>query len=455
MSKGSIFIPIFLFSLALPLVFSVGPLSLSPYRLLLILAFIPATILWFSNKRYAKILPDFLVLFFPLWATIALTAIYGFGRAIEAGGIIAIETAGAYFLARVLVCTPERFDQLCKWLILVILMLLPFSLFETITERNIPLQIFNAIGNTPGLVLADKRWGFDRVQGPFEHPILYGVFCGMGVSIAFYYRYYVQSVFVRYTRTFFVVLAAVLSFSSGPLAGISGQIMLIGYDLVTRHIVTRWKILMGVVAVLWVSIDLLSTRSPPQVFITYFAFSAHSAYNRVFIWRYGTESILNNPLFGIGYEEYQRPWYVFSSSVDMFWILPSMQFGIPAGFSLLIAFAFIAIKTARADIKQEKVLIQRRAMMICLFGIFLSGWTVHFWNATYVLVVFMFGASVWFFTNKEIANDEASTLASEDSSGRHEASERKEKNKTQNRHTTKTTRLGYTRPKRDKVNSKD
>lgn len=417
MKPTSIFIPLFLISLAIPMFFFVGPLRLSPYRLFLLLGLVPAVIIWLTNKRYKKLPSDFLILFYPIWTTLSLTVLYGTDRSIEAGGMIAIETIGAYFIARVLICTPERFNQLCKWLIFIILFLTPFALFETVTGRVLPIEIFRTIGRTYGIAITDQRWGLDRVQGPFEHPILFGVFCSMGISLAFYYRYNVQSAFQRYIRAFAVFVTAALSLSSGPLTGMSGQLLLIGYDMVTRHIVKRWQYMLAGIAALWVTIDLLSTRSPPQVFITYFAFSPHSAYNRVFIWRYGTQSIVNHPLFGIGYEEYERPWFVYSSSADMFWIVPSLQYGMPAGFALIIAFAYNAIRTSRAKIVDKNVLIQRRAMMFCLVGIFLSGWTVHYWNATYAMVVFMFGACAWFFTNQDIAVEKTADETDDDETG--------------------------------------
>lgn len=31
-----------------------------------------------------------------------------------------------------------------------------------------------------------------------------------------------------------------------------------------------------------------------------------------------------------------------------------------------------------------------------MMGMFLAGWTVHYWNATYVLMMFLMGAGAWF-----------------------------------------------------------
>ena len=333
----------------------------------------PALLIWLTNKNIPKILPDFLILFFPFWVTIALASHYGFGFGAEAGGMFFIETVGPYFIARILVQNADRFEQIMKWLIAIVIVLLPFALIEAITRREILIELFRVFGSTYSIVVAPERLGFDRVQGPFEHPIHFGVYCGAAISFAFYYKEQLQSIFYRAFRACIVLFTALGCLSSGPLTGISAQIMIIAYDLATRSITLRWRYLMIGVAVLWVIVDLLSNRTPPEVFITYFALSAHTAYNRIYIWKYGTESIANNPLLGIGYEEYARPEHVYSASVDMFWILPSMQFGIPAGFALLGVFIYIVIKVGLAKIADPRVATLRKSLMICFLGAHLVG----------------------------------------------------------------------------------
>jgi hypothetical protein len=434
MNRSSIFIPMFIVSLAIPVFFFIGPLRLSSYRIFLLVGIFPALYFWATNAKIPKILPDFLVLFFPVWATLALASHYGISFAIEAGGMLFIETAGAYFIARVLIQNADRFEQLIKWLIWTVLCLLPFALIEAVTGQEILIEFFRVFGKTHGIIHADPRWGFDRVQGPFEHPIHYGVFCGTALSFAFYYKAEIQSFLYRALRASIILFTAIWSLSSGPLTGLVAQLLLIAYDLVTRSIAKRWKILIGGVVAAWIAVDLFSNRTPPEVFITYFAFSAHTAYNRINIWVYGTQSIAKHPLLGIGYEEYERPWHVYSSSIDMFWILPSMQFGIPAGFALLGAFIYITLRVARAKISNPREIILRRATMICFVGLILSGWTVHYWAAMYSLVIFLFASGIWFFTRPFNADNEECLGTSQ-----------AEVNKT--RPTRQSKRMGYTRTK--------
>jgi len=392
-------IVLFLLSLTIPVFFFIGPLRLSAYRLFLLLGLFPALFVWMTSKSVPKIFPDFLVLFFPVWATLALTTHYGFAFAVESGGMIFIETAGTYFIARVLVRSPEDFETVMKSLIGIVIVLFPFAIYETLTKHEILIELFRSVGRTYGIVEKEPRWGLDRVQGPFEHPIHFGVYCGIALSFAFYYKATLQSFVYRAARASVVLVAATLSLSSGPLTSLLAQAGLIGFDLVSRSYKERWRVLTAGAVVSWVVVDLLSNRTPPEVFITYFAFSAHTAYNRVNIWTYGTKSIGNNLIWGIGYEEYERPAYVFSSSVDMFWILPSMQFGLLAGLALVGVFMIITLRVCFAKISDQRLSIIRRSIVICYVGIILAGWTVHYWAAMYSLVIFMFASGIWIFTN--------------------------------------------------------
>ena len=44
----------------------------------------------------------------------------------------------------------------------------------------------------------------------------------------------------------------------------------------------------------------------------------------------------------------------------------------------------------------DDVIIQyRRGAIICLVAFFIAGWTVHYWNATFVLLIFLIGSVQW------------------------------------------------------------
>lgn len=395
-------LPLYLVSLALPVYFFIGPLRLSPNRMLLLLSLIPLMINWLTDAKIKKNIADFLLIFYVLWAGIAISVIHGVAYAVEPFGMLVIETFGSFFLARTLVRDVESFEILCRWLFGIIVILAPFAVFESITGTPILLQLFSKVLPTYWDVFMEPRWGFDRAQVTFEHPILWGVFCGSAIGLTYYAGAGVMSSVKRGFRTFLVFFASIWALSSGPLTGISGQILLIGYEIVSRRIVSRWKVAGWGIASLWIIVDLFSNRTPPEVFITYFAFSAHNAYNRIRIWDFGSASVMKFPLFGLGFDftKWERPEWM-SQSVDMFWLLPSMQFGLPAGLALIGAFLYIVIRICRAPISNSQIRACRFGLLTSLLGVFLSGWTVHYWNATYSLTCFLFGAGVWLFASDQ------------------------------------------------------
>ena len=63
---------LFLLSLLIPLSVSLMSVRLTPYTLVLIVAFIPLLISWIGQKYSPIIFPDWLMLFYAFWSSVAL-----------------------------------------------------------------------------------------------------------------------------------------------------------------------------------------------------------------------------------------------------------------------------------------------------------------------------------------------------------------------------------------------
>ena len=61
---------------------------------------------------------------------------------------------------------------------------------------------------------------------------------------------------------------------------------------------------------------------------------------RVHIWHYGTPSVLNYPIFGTGFNDWERPSWM-GGSIDNFWFVCAVRYGIP-GF-LFMAAGFLSV----------------------------------------------------------------------------------------------------------------
>ena len=172
----------------------------------------------------------------------------------------------------------------------------------------------------------------NRVQGSFEHPILFGLFCALAVT-NFWYLFR-DNLAKRLSLTGLAIFMTLMSMSSAPLLSVITQLGMIVWEKISK---ANWKLL-GVLSVIgYVVIDLLSNRTPVQVLISYATLNPATAANRLHIWTWGTQNVAANPIFGIGLNDWFRaPWMV-SGSVDNFWLLTAMRYGLPAVIFLIIA----------------------------------------------------------------------------------------------------------------------
>lgn len=391
--RTSILPSIFLLTLIIPVMVDVFGLRLSAYRITLLLLFLFVMIRWATSKSIKSVLSDWAVLAMCLWVVLSFLFHYGF-KAVEPIGIFLVETLGAYFLARAFVRNYEGMRRMTKAYLTIVLLLLPFALVETTTGNNVLMNAFRSVGQVLDDVPKEPRWGFDRVQGPFDHPILFGVFCAGAFPLVYYVLGLGRCSLKNIVLSFSTWFTAALSLSSGPLTAMVAQLGLIGWDVMFKRYKKRWRILIALTVFFYAVIEIGSNRSVPEVFISYFAFSTETAYNRLLIWEFGSQSVLNNPLFGVGLGEWERPVWM-GASMDMFWLVMPVRHGIVAGFCLFVAvlgMLWLVIKRKTTD---QKIINCRTGFCIVIVAYILTGWTVHFWNATYVLFMFLLGAGGW------------------------------------------------------------
>lgn len=401
-------VAVFIMGLVLPLFFFVGPVRLSVYTIVLLLLFFPGLYYLFTGRAGRLRLPDFCVIGICVWSSLSFSVVHGLVPMIEAIGILWVETLGAYLLGRCFIRTPEAFYAMVRMLFRLALVILPFAIYEALTDKNLLLALLGKIGPTVTDHWMDPRLGFNRVQGPFPHAIHFGVFFLSLTGVIYYALGYGRRWAVRVMQMLSVAFLGAMSLSSGPLVAVMSQLNLILWDGVLKSVRHRWHVLAGLSALGFVIVDLISTRTPFHVVAQYLSFSPHTAYNRIRIWQFGTDNIFSNPLFGIGNNEWVRPSWM-SDSVDMFWILPAMRHGIPVWILWLTLFFSVFLAVAYRRNLTERVGWYRTGYVVTMFGFFMVGWTVHFWLTTYVFFLFMLGSGVWILDWQESEELPAST----------------------------------------------
>ena len=116
-------VKVFIFALILPpeISFAIGSFRLSPYRVVLLLFFVPCFLRVFSGKVGERLLTDQFLFLYVLWNILALALNHNWSMALETGGILMVESFGAYLFARSFIRTEVEFSKFVQFAILVVI----------------------------------------------------------------------------------------------------------------------------------------------------------------------------------------------------------------------------------------------------------------------------------------------------------------------------------------------
>lgn len=375
-ATNKLLILLFVGSFLIPATLQLGGLTLGFPRAFLLLFFVPSLFKFLSDKTIRPGLIDLFVLLFVVWVVLSLLVNHGFSR-IQFVGLTVLETCGAYLFARAFLNTTV--NQRFFWRVFAFSMplILPFAIYEVLTDQRLLVQLVSGFFNGfPDLTVGyPQRLGLDRASGNFEHPILFGVFWGYGFAfVAYMFKGYFAKIFFSGV----CLLMVFTSLSSGAWLFVMFQIALLMWGLVTKD---AWKILLILLAIMYVVVEVMSDRSAFVALSTRLAFSSSTAYARVNIWNYGILNVWDNPFFGLGLNDWVRPFWL-TPSVDNNWLLITMRHGIPALLFLTGAVLTTIFKlVARKDLDREAAIL-RRCFLIVLASLFFALGTVAVWSGT-------------------------------------------------------------------------
>ena len=389
---------IYLFVVVIPIGFQVGPLMLTMLRLLLLVMILPLILKLFRGQYGGIFVTDILFILHIGWAALAL-ALNNPAQVVEQIGSVGMEFLGGYLIGRACIRTSADFVALCRCLMVIVCAFLPLAVFETLTGRPLIMEAIRSLPGVTSTVAVNGqagRMGLERVQLSFEHPIHYGLFCSIAFSLTFVGLRGVISGPTRYLASAVIGLCGFLALSSGALLALALQLGLIAWAWVFSGFRHRWLLLLGFFGITYVVIDLLSNRTPIQVFMSYATFSAHTAHWRGIIFEWGMKNVWANPLFGLGLNDWVRPSFMYSGSMDNFWLVMALRYGIPGFILLALGYAIALWRVARRDFSADPVLTQLRlAWVFSFLGLTFTLCTVHIFVNIYSFVFFFFGAGFW------------------------------------------------------------
>lgn len=382
---------LFLIALLIPATLNLAGMRLDPYRIVLLVLIVPLGIAWLSGRGGRITGADIALLGYSLWLMGTLILHHGADR-IPFAGMTAVELFGGYILGRMLIRSEADYRLFIRYFLIALAVLAPVAVIELLTGR-MPVADLLA----PFVAVTQKidfdRLGLSRVQAGFAHPILFGLFCSLLIANVFYlYRDRIAKLMLGLGLGAGMTF---LSLSAAPLMSVMLQVALGLWEQVTRG---RWWLLLGIAVAGYVVIDLLSNRNPITILISMATFSAHTAWYRILIWDHGTAEVLRHPLVGIGLNDWSRPAWMHSGTVDNFWLLTAMRHGLP-GLGLVlggIAWHAAAMIRLRGLSAGEKAV--RLGHLVALAGTVMTLSTVHIWDELLSFVMFYIGAGAFLYS---------------------------------------------------------
>jgi len=377
---------------------SIFGVSFPSYRLALLVMALPAFWMMVNNKQGSASTLDYVVAFTSFWIMLSFITVYGFESGIVRGTGIVIDTALMYMVARVCVRTPDEL----RYFLLLILPGLIFaggslvleSLSGRLFVRPFFISIFGGLdsfagGEVTGSQSLEKEYrlgGLLRAFGPFPHPILAGA-----IMAGFLPLYYFSGL-----RSWPFILGVTLAFtsffslSSAAFLSLMIAVGAIGVYHVKSYIpkISWWTIVSLIGLAVW-AIH-MSTGGGIISALARLTLTPSTAYYRQLIWEYGSKTVANNPWFGIGYRQWDRPSWMIGDSVDAHFLLLAMRHGLIVPALLLAGIAYGMIKLG---INQTRLTPRDKAFMIgvniTLFLYLIVGQTVNYFGSANLVLMTM------------------------------------------------------------------
>nr|WP_298925253.1 O-antigen ligase family protein [uncultured Erythrobacter sp.] len=317
--------------------FRIAGALLSPYRLFLI----PAFLYLLQNAirgGFRFTWPDFAIAFGCAW--IALASYISSDSIADAaiqGGAHALDIAFPYFVARFAINSLRDFRIFLICIAPGVGLTGSVMLIEAVTGRHLIQPLFASLTGNPNRIGVEYRLGLMRGSASFPHPIL------AGICLASFLPLYTMSGLRGWPKIVGLAgsFGAFFSLSSAALLGLLAGTMLPLFDRLVAGVSNLgWRIFLTASALVYVVVELTSASGFFNLLVRFASLNTVSAYNRVLIWRYGSENVIRNPWFGIGYDDWDRPdWmqWINSFSVDHFWLLTAMRFGLPVALLFILA----------------------------------------------------------------------------------------------------------------------
>lgn len=369
-------------------------LRIPPHRLAL-LVLLPIALARLTLQRNLKIRSyDVVFIAFSIWTVAVFMHHQGESDGLVYGGSLALDGLGAYLVARTWIRDTDQFHAVLRTMWYAIAAAALIALPETLFGQTFTHDALQAITGYVHPTAVETRLGLTRAYGTFDHPIHYGTFCA---TLLAQFWYATTSSRERRKRAALLTAATLLGLSSAPILCLALQTAMLLWERLTRGIPNRTALTLSVLVGLYIGASVVMTRSPINLIATGMTLDSWTGYYRLQIWEHGLSNVYANPWLGIGLNDWERPWWMVSPTIDAFWLVVAMREGIPGIAMLILGVALIMRAVVKRGLRHNGAETRRlaRGWIMSMMALSLIGCTVHFWNVLYAFFFFFIGLAGW------------------------------------------------------------
>lgn len=390
----------------LPIQFYVATLLLTPLRIFLLIM-TPILVIKLLRGEFGKvILPDYAMFSFVFFLFLSV-GYHAPSRVVTWMGSVGMMVLGGYLAGRAGIRSARDFRGMANMMALICLVLFPLGYYEAILHN--PSVILTILADVPFIDTYNDsdhccRLGMTRAQTVFIHPIHFGIFAASTVGIFFLSNTNHLSFVTRLLGAGVICATCVFSVSSGALIVMAFQVGMIGFTLMFASMKNQWKIFLWGALVLYIVLELNTTKVVFIRLAEMVAFSPGNAYTRQIMIDVGMDLVRANPLLGYGPGAWPLPhWMIkWGSSIDNYWLVLAAAYGLPTFLSVMAAIIYGVVKVGGDRLKKGSDLYYcRLSWSFLMVGLILGLATVFIWASLLSVVYLLIGAGMFLMFAKE------------------------------------------------------
>ena len=356
---------------------SIAALKFTPGRIGVSLLFFPALFMLLSHGR-RLLLCDLLVCATAGWIVVAAVNTAGLSILGSSAAGETLDFVGGYLIARAFFFGPAAVNTFIRVFKVFVIVSIAFAIADSIFGRLIVRDIIAPFvhANGPNLIY---RGSFVRATSTFDHPILFGTFCSLAAAIFLYSE---PGVLRRTLWVSLCFFGCILSMSSAPILSFAILLMAYTYDWLLLKYKWRW-LGFWILLAAFICVIFVVRNNPVGWIISHLTLNPQTGWYRLMIWDAALPRIFQSPVTGYAFNLFNDQ--ILDGSIDLFWLVFMLRYGVPAAVFLFFANIAACASTQKYKDKTDGYMYRMcTAFTMALVMFMFIGVTVHFWN--YLLI---------------------------------------------------------------------